>query len=189
MEISTERTIIRNFISTDFLDLYEYLSLPETYLFEPGEPINVEKAKELAMERSKGDNFFAVVYKPENKLIGHFSFFQIEPKYVNIFEIGYIFNPKYQGRGFATESGKAFIEYCFNKKNVHKIVANCNPDYQKSWKLLERIGLNREGILEENIYFKEVEGKPIWQNTAIYGLVNKNDNQRLQDDAHTAARP
>ena len=77
--------------------------------------------------------------------------------------------------GFATESGKAFIEYCFNKENAHRIVVNCNPVHQKSWKLAERMGLKREGILEQNIYFKEVNGKPVWQNTAIYGLVNKKD--------------
>ncbi|MFC1494345.1 GNAT family N-acetyltransferase [Thermodesulfobacteriota bacterium] len=175
MEISTERTTIRNFDANDFNDLFEYLSLPETYLFEPGEPINIEQAKEITLERSKGNNFFAVVYKPENKLIGHFSFSQIEPQYVNTYEIGYIFNPKYQGRGFATESGKAFIEYCFNEKNVHKIVVNCSPEHQKSWKLAERMGLKREGILEQNIYFKEVNGKPDWLNTAIYGLVNERD--------------
>ena len=175
MEISTERTIIRNFNSKDVNDLFEYLSLHETYHFEPGEPINIKQAKEITIERSKGNNFFAVVHKPENKLIGYFSFFQIEPKYVNTYEIGYIFNPKYQGRGFATESGRAFIEYCFNKKNTHKIVANCNPAHQKSWKLAQRMGLRREGILEQNIYFKEIHGKPIWQNTAVYGLVNKRD--------------
>ena len=93
MNVSTKRTIIRNFEPKDYNDLFEYLSLPETYLFEPGEPIDIEKAKEITMERSKGNNFFAVVYKTENKLIGHFSFFQIEPKYVNTYEIGYIFNP------------------------------------------------------------------------------------------------
>ena len=175
MKVSTERTEIRNFNSKDYDDLFEYLSLPETYLFEPGEPIDIEKAKEITLERSKGNNFFAVVHKPEDKLIGHFSFFQIEPAYVNTYEIGYIFNPKYQGMGFATESGKAFIEYCFNKKNIHKIIANCNPAHQKSWKLAERIGLEREGILKQNIYFKKIDGKPVWQNTAVYGLVNNLD--------------
>ncbi len=173
MEISTDRTIIRNFISTDYNDLFEYLSLPETYLFEPGEPVNIEQAKEISMERSKGNNFFAVVYKPENKMIGHFSFFQTEPKHVNTYEIGYIFNPGHQGRGLATESGKAFIEYCFNNKDIHKIVINCNPAHQKSWKLAERMGLKREGVLEQNIFFKEINGKPVWQDTAVYGLVNK----------------
>ena len=172
MEVSTERTIIRNFNPEDYHDLFEYLSLPETYRFEPGAPITLEKAKEITQERSEGNNFFAVVFKPEKKLVGHFSFFQIEPTYVNTYEIGYIFNPKYQGMGLATESGKAFIEYYFAKKNIHKIVVNCNPAHQKSWKLAERMGLKREGILEQNIYFRKIGGKPDWQNTAVYGLVN-----------------
>ena len=40
--LETERLLIRKFDANDWQDLYEYLSLPEIYRFEPGEPINAE---------------------------------------------------------------------------------------------------------------------------------------------------
>jgi ribosomal-protein-alanine N-acetyltransferase len=78
-------------------------------------------------------------------------------------------------RNFTSKDYNDLFEYCFNKKNVHRIVANCNPVHQKPWKLAEGIGLKRDGVLEQNIYFKEINGKPVWQNKAVYGIVNKTD--------------
>ena len=43
--LSTQRLIIRPFHKNDYQDLYEYLSLKETYQYEPGEPISLEEAK------------------------------------------------------------------------------------------------------------------------------------------------
>ena len=129
----------------------------------------------IARDRANGKNFIAVIDKRTEKLIGHFSFFQSEPEYVKTYELGFIFNPLFQGKGYATEAGKAFVSYCFDELKVHRITANCNPDNEKSWELLERLGFVREGLLIKNIYFKKDNDKPIWLNTYIYGLVNAND--------------
>ena len=104
MRIENDRYIIRKFTNEDSLDLYAYLSLKEIYTYEPGEPITMEEAIKIVRERSENNNFFAVVDKQANRLIGHFSFFQTEPYYVNTYELGFIFNPEYQGKGHATES-------------------------------------------------------------------------------------
>lgn len=172
MLLETQRTRIRYFKGHDYNDLYDYLSLPETYEYEPGSPISVEKAKEIAKEREEGKNFIAVLDKESEKLVGHFSFFINGPDKIRTYELGYIFNPKYQNRGLATESGKKIIEYSFNEMNVHKIIANCNPLNKKSWKLLERLGFTREGYLKKNYFFKEENGKPVWVDTFVYGLLN-----------------
>jgi [ribosomal protein S5]-alanine N-acetyltransferase len=57
---------------------------------------------------------------------------------------------------------------------IHKITANCNPEKGKSWKLLERLGFEREGYLKKNIFFKEENGMPLWVDTFMYGLLNPN---------------
>lgn len=174
MILETERTIVRYFQESDYADLHGYLSLPETYEYEPGAPITLEKAREIARERQSGTDFIAVAEKGSGRLIGHFSFFRNEPAYIRTYELGYIFSPGYQGRGFATESGRKFIEYCFQELKIHKITANCNPENDKSWKLLERLGFEREGHLKKNIFFKEVNGEPLWVDTFAYGLLNPN---------------
>ncbi len=52
-------------------------------------------------------------------------------------------------------------------------MAQCNPANTASWRLLERIGFVREGHLRRNIFFRrDVEGRPIWQDTFEYGRIN-----------------
>jgi len=172
--LNTERLKIRQFKESDYTDLYEYLSDKQTYKYEPGKPITIEKAKKLCVERAKNNLFFAVELKSENKLIGHISFNAIEPKNLLIYGIGYIFNKKYQGKGFATEAITCFIKHQFSVLNIHKIIAYCNPKNKKSWKLLERLNFTREGKLRENIYFnKDTNGNPIWLDTYEYGLLKE----------------
>lgn len=175
MNIQTERTYLRYFNDSDSNDLFDYLSKKEIYQYEPGSPVSFTDAVRIAHERSQEKNFIAVVDKQTGHLLGHFSFFQTEPSYVNTYELGFIFNPSHQGKGFATEAGKALIQHCFYELKIHRIISNCNPENAKSWRLLERLGFTREGLLKENIYFYKVGDRPNWVNTYVYGLVNPND--------------
>lgn len=82
------------------------------------------------------------------------------------------FTPKYYGKGYATESCRAIIDYGFRELKVRRVVAMCNPDNISSWKLLERLKMRREGHHLKNIYFKEDEnGKPIWNDTYEYAVL------------------
>lgn len=88
------------------------------------------------------------------------------------FELGYVFAGAYQGQGYAAESARAVIDRAFDDMGAHRIVAMCNPDNAKSWRLLERLGFRREGHLLQNIYFKtDSRGRPVWQDTYLYGLL------------------
>jgi len=180
--LNTKRLIIRNFRDDDYKDLYEYLSDPKTYIFEPGQPITLKKSKKLCMERSKNNIFIAIELKQEKKMVGHIYFNRIEPKEYDIFEIGYIFNKKYQGNGYATEAAKKIIEYAFLDYKIHKIIAGCDSKNKKSWKLLERLGMSREGKFKQNAYFrKDEKEEPIWHDAYSYGILREqymNKNSR-----------
>ena len=170
--LNTVRLRIRNFNKLDYLDLFEYLSDVKTYQYEPGYPITIENSKKICVERSESINFFAVELKTEKKLIGHIYFNKLIPENLLTYEIGYIFNQKYHGNGYATEAVKEFIKFKFSEPDIHKIVAHCNPKNKPSWKLLERLNFKREGKLRKNIYFKKDENnRPIWQDTYEYGLL------------------
>ena len=123
--IITDRLIIRKHRETDWSDLYEYLSLKEIYTFEPGEPITAEESKKIIIERSLGNDFYAVVLKANNKMIGHLYFHHTEPKEYLTWELGYIFNPKYQNKGYCTEACKAIIEYSFITLNTFPSLSFC----------------------------------------------------------------
>lgn len=170
--IETDRLIVREFKDTDYIDLHEYLSDPSVHIFEPGNPINLNEAKELCTQRSKGNEFYAVVLKKNRKMIGHVYLSQLKPKEKMTWELGYIFNPKYHKKGFASEASRALVEYAFKNLKAHRIMARCNPENPASWKLLERIGFRREGHFKKFDFFRKDEnGHPVWHDAYEYALI------------------
>jgi ribosomal-protein-alanine N-acetyltransferase len=172
--IETNRLLIRQFIPSDYNDLYEYLSDPVTYIYEPGEPVSLDEARELVLQRSAGKDFLAVILKQENKLIGHLYFEQLESRERMTWELGYIFNPGYQRKGYATEAAAALVEYAFAHFHIHRIMARCNPENPASWKLLEKIGFIREGHFRKYGFFRRDEsGQPLWFDAYEYSILEK----------------
>ena len=171
--LSTERLVIRPFHVNDYQDLYEYLSLRETYQYEPGEPVSLEEAKKIAAERAKGTDFWAVTLKDKNKkLIGHVTFIQTEPKHFLTWEIGFIFNPAFQNKGYATEASRALIAHAFKELGAQRVVGFCSTENTASWRVLEKCGMRREGLQLKNAFFhKDKDGKPIWLDSYQYAIL------------------
>ena len=70
------------------------------------------------------------------------------------------------------ESCQAVIDAAF-ARGIHRIYAECDPENEKSWHLLERLGFTREACFRQNVYFwKDGDGNPIWKDTFVYGLLN-----------------
>jgi RimJ/RimL family protein N-acetyltransferase len=172
--IETERLLIRQFQQGDYLDLFEYLSRPETYIFEPGVPITLDQARELATARATGVDFLAVVLKSNSKMIGHIYFAGVEPADLLTWELGYIFNPIFHRQGYASEAAAAVVAHGFSDLGAHRIMARCNPDNPASWKLLERIGFTREGHFHKSGFFRrDAKGNPIWHDAYEYSMIEK----------------
>jgi len=170
----TDLLVIRPFHETDYSDLYEYLSIEETYRFEPGNPVSMDEAKKYALERSNSINWWAVTLKSDikHKLIGHISLFQTDLKVFRTWEIGYIFNPDYHNQGYATEACQAVFDHTFKELNAHRIVAHCSPENRASWRVLEKCGMTREGLLRKNTYFRiDDTGEPIWLDSFEYAIL------------------
>ena len=105
-------------------------------------------------------------------MVGHLYFAQIEPKEVLTWELGYIFNPAYQKHGYASESARGLIEYGFANLGIHRVEAHCNPQNVASWRVMEKIGMQREGYFRQNIFFqRDAEGEPIWLDTFEYAIL------------------
>ncbi len=169
--IETERLIIRRFKENDGTDLYEYLSDPAVVFFEPYDVFNMEQAKQEAIRRAGMECFFAVCLKSNQKLIGNI---YLQKGDFDTWELGYVFNTSYQGQGYATESAKVLVTRAFQEWGARRVVSMCNPFNESSWRLLERLGMRREGTLLKNIYFKyDEEGKPIWLDTFEYGILKE----------------
>jgi Acetyltransferases, including N-acetylases of ribosomal proteins len=170
--LETERLVIRRFSPDDWHDLLEYLSLPEIYAFEPGEPIDAELAKSLAAERSSGLSFFACALKSSGKMIGHVYLGGDGPPEFSAYELGYIFNPLFQSEGYCTEASARVLDYAFSELGAHRVNAYCDPRNPASWHVLEKLRLKREGHFREKAFFRRDEkGEPLWHDCFAYGLL------------------
>ncbi len=168
--IETQRLIVRRFTSEDWKDLHEYLSDPKVVFYEPYEVFTENECKTEAIRRSNDDTFWAVCLKENKKLIGNI---YLSMQEFDTWELGYVFNFSYQGKGYAIESARAVVDYAIKQCAVRRITAKCNPDNEKSWRLLERLNMRREGHLKQNVYFKtDGNNHPIWQDTYEYALLS-----------------
>lgn len=167
-KICTERLIIRKFSPDDFLGLYAYLSDENVVKYEPYEPYTMAEAQREAEYRSNSDEFFAVTLA-NGRLIGNL---YLGKREFDCMELGFVFAAEAQGQGYAIEAAFALLDYAFVTLGVHRVNAECNPENVRSWKLMERLGMRREGEFKQNVFFKhDAEGNPIWQDTYEYAIL------------------
>lgn len=171
-KMNTERLTIRRFTPEDWKDLHEYLTLEEVVKYEPYNAYSLEECKEEALKRSRNEAFWAVCLTENNKLIGNLYFEQQEPKEFMTWEIGYVFNPAYYGKGYATEACIKMLHYAFESLGARRVIGCCNPENEASWRLLERLSMRREGHFLKHVYFKKTpEGNPIWHDGYHYAIL------------------
>ncbi|MGL5808312.1 MAG: GNAT family N-acetyltransferase [Nocardioides sp.] len=59
-------------------------------------------------------------------------------------EIGWALDPAYAGRGLATEAATELLRICFEELRLRRVTAECFAANERSWLLMERIGMRRE---------------------------------------------
>lgn len=69
-------------------------------------------------------------------------------------ELGYWVGEKFWGKGFATEAGIALIQFAFTEKNFHKVYARHFGSNPASGRVIEKIGMKREGLLRDHVMKK-----------------------------------
>ena len=69
-------------------------------------------------------------------------------------EIGYTLARHSQGQGYASEALTRLLDYLFTDLNLHRVHANIDPENLPSARLLERLGLRKEGLFVESLWFK-----------------------------------
>lgn len=60
-------------------------------------------------------------------------------------ELGWVLHPDHAGRGYATEAVREVIRICFADLGLRRVTADCFADNESSWRLMERVGMRREG--------------------------------------------
>lgn len=169
----SERLMLRNFRPEDAQALFAYLSRADVLTHEPDDPRSLAECETLASERAQGDHFLAVCRQEDDRMIGHLYVALQEPAEFDTWEIGYIFNPDFGKQGYATEAARRLLDWLFTEKAAHRVMAMCSPANPNSWRLLERLGMRREGFFQQKAFFRrDAMGRPIWHNAYEYAILS-----------------
>ena len=69
-------------------------------------------------------------------------------------EIGFTLALEQQGKGYATEAVNCLLDYVFGTLEKHRVIAVTDTRNGPASRLLERVGMRREGHFIENVWFK-----------------------------------
>lgn len=83
-------------------------------------------------------------------------------------EIGFGVAPKYWKQGYATEIAGTVMDSAFQHFNLHRVAAQCSPDNKGSIRIMQKLGMAREGLLRD-IHF--ARGR--WWSTVIYAVLDQ----------------
>ncbi len=115
IRIETERLVVRNYKEKDVVELWEIISHPRANCFID-EALNTSEETVLdSIRKRENELHVAVCLKIDDTLIGNIFTEKEEP---DTYSIGWQFNEKYKGKGYANESARAFYGiYFFYQKS------------------------------------------------------------------------
>ncbi|MFD2700899.1 GNAT family N-acetyltransferase [Paenibacillus shunpengii] len=155
---STERLFLRQFSEQDIEPFYSYRTNPVVAKFQPwgnyqyNDAVSFVRQQITNVPGQPGTWFqFAIVLVETNQFIGDCALHTLldEPRIV---EIGFTLAEEQQGKGYASEAVKLLFNFVFEQLNKHKVIAFTDVRNEGSIRLLERVGMRREGHLLENYY-------------------------------------
>jgi RimJ/RimL family protein N-acetyltransferase len=169
----TQRLVLRPFTPRDLEPFMAMHSDPEVVRYVPYPPLTREQAEErlgaiatmTAIDDEAQNLRFAVVLPETDALIGDVSMW-CPPSDRLQAEIGYVFNPRFHGRGYATEAVTELLRIGFEEAGLHRITANADARNAASIRVLERIGMRREAHFVQAAYEK---GE--WVDEVEYGIL------------------
>ncbi|WEK05578.1 MAG: GNAT family protein [Candidatus Devosia phytovorans] len=171
--LRTERLTLRPFTRGDVDAVFAYRRREDVarYLFDSAlsrEECALavqQRIGQIALEAENDKIILAVELNDNSAVIGEVSLIW-RSRDARQGEIGWIFDPNYQGNGYATEASNAILDLAFGPGDIHRIAARCDVRNQSSWRLMERLGMRREAHFREHAIFKSQ-----WDEEFIYALL------------------
>jgi [ribosomal protein S5]-alanine N-acetyltransferase len=172
--LSTPRLTLRALRASDLDDLFDYASDPEIDRFTPWEHYtSKDEAREnlgefLADYATYGMGAWGIEHGDgaDRRLIGIANFSRPHPLNRRV-EMGYTIARAYWGQGLATEAVQALLRFGFDQMHLVRIEAVVLPDHLASARVLQKAGLQLEGLLRS---YQVWRGQP--RDLHMYAAVN-----------------
>ena len=174
MKLKTERLKLEELLISDLEDIHQLHSLPETDEFNTlGIPETIETTKHLLVEwidqqrkDPRTSYLFSVRLAETNQFIGLIALVLGKTKY-KIAETWYKTHSTYWRQGYTTEALTELLNFGFHELRLHRIEAGCAVENGASIKVLEKVGMIKEGSKRKIL---PIRGK--WSDNYIYAILD-----------------
>lgn len=148
--LETPRLRLRPFRPEDWPAVHAYAADADLMTYMGGGALDEAGARAFATANAgDGAEAVAVTVKPDDRPIGHLLF---HPWFApRTYEIGWVLDRPYHGRGYATEAAAALLRYGFATLSLHRVIATCQPENPASARVMEKLGMRREGWFRQCI--------------------------------------
>lgn len=151
--LETPRLTLRPMTIEDAPDLKEWLACDEVYTYWGRKATIGEKEPERLfidarpwVKRKPELGFdWGVVLRKTGKVIGTVTIFEVENN--RMAGLGYRLDPRFWGRGIATEAVMEAIRFLFEQTELDRLWATVDVRNAASWRVLEKCGFVREGTV------------------------------------------
>jgi ribosomal-protein-alanine N-acetyltransferase len=108
---------------------------------------------------------FIIVRKEDEEIVGMIEY-RIKDHSA---DFGYVIAKQYWGNGYATESSGLIVKWLLEHPSIYRVWAVCDVENKASARVLEKVGMQREGILRRYIMHPNISDEP--RDCFCYALV------------------
>ena len=168
INIETKRLLLREMRVEDVDGMFALDSNPNVHKYLGNKPIKTKAEAHKIIEsvlqqyKERGIGRFAVIEKVTEEFIG-WSGIRLNTEYnmngfTKYYDVGYRLIERFWGKGYATESGKASIDFAFNTMKLPELYATTEIGNEASHKALLKIGL----CYKNDFFFEEEQMNLRW---------------------------
>lgn len=174
-DIISDRLVISKITAVDIADVHFKNSHPEVAEFNTiGIPESIRDTEQIlapTIEAIPGQLptklGWSIRLKKSQQFLGELGMSLSTSKYSRA-EIHYSLLPSEWGNGYASEAVNAIIKWGFEELNLHRIEAGVATENDRSIKLLEKVGMTREGLCRKIL---PIRGE--WKDNYMYAILDE----------------
>ncbi|WP_266169586.1 ribosomal protein S5-alanine N-acetyltransferase [Dyella subtropica] len=172
----TARTIIRHAVEADAPALLRYRAENREH-FAPWEPLHDERYETLdhcvqsivavrdVVQLDRGYPFL-VFDADESEVLATFNLANVVRGAFQACHLGYGIAARWQGQGIMREALVAGLDWAFDGLSLHRVMANYMPRNERSARLLQGLGFEREGYAKR---YLQIAGT--WKDHVLTALI------------------
>lgn len=158
--LQTQRLLLSLLTLEDGATFASYRNDPEIARYQYWYPVTEEAVRDLVGQHHRlpfgtQDQWFqfGIRLQTDQTLIGDIGIHFLDSQF-EIAEIGYAISKPYQQQGYAAESVRAMLSYCFTNTPLTQINATCDSRNILSMHLLEKVGFTQQLIRPNAIFLR-----------------------------------